>query len=292
MFSRHFGQFLLQEGIVTPQTLSRALARLSDARPLVGILALAKGFMTPAQVREVNRIQKREDKRFGQIAIEKGYLTAEKLEELLSAQKNEHVLLGQILVEDRVLSHEGLLRALELYREKSGLSPEGYEAMTGGDTDRAVASVLAGQPGGKNSLVRIWGELFVRNVIRFVDPAAALDPLAEKGNGGLVTFLQPMKGDREITVFISAEEPVLADLARRFSDLASGAFDEMAREAVGEFLNVSNGLFTVNCSDKGIELDLLPQEEVPGNDPRLRRKPDGLLPLLLPEGILWAGILC
>lgn len=292
MFSRHFGQFLLQEGIVTPRTLSASLARLGEARPLVGILALARGFMSPVQVREVNRIQKREDKRFGQIAIEKGYLTAEKLEELLSAQKNEHVLLGQILVEDRVLSHEGLVRALELYREKSGLSPEGYEAMTGGDTDRAVASVLAGQPGGKNSLVRTWAELFVRNVIRFVDPAAALDPLAEKGNGNLVTFLQPMKGDRELTVFISAEKNVLADLARRFSDLASGAYDEMARAAVEEFLNISNGLFTVNCSDRGIELDLLPQEEVSRDDPRLQKKPDGLLPLLLPEGILWAGIFC
>lgn len=290
MFSRHFGQFLLSERIVASGDLSRAMARLEDARPLVGILAIAKGYMTPAQVREVGAAQKREDKRFGRIAIEKGYLTAEKLEELLSAQKNEHVLLGQILVEDRILSHEGFLRALELFREKSGLTSEGYEAMRGGDADRAVASILTGQPGGKNPLIKVWAEIFVRNIIRFVDPAAALDPLAERDMRGAVAFVQSMKGDRDLTTFISAKEPVMADLARRYTDLADGALDEMALEAIGEFLNVSNGLYTVNCSDRGIELDLLPQEQTSNDDPRICRKPDALLPLLLPEGILWAGI--
>lgn len=292
MFSRHFGQFLLNERIVMPGDLSRAMARLGDARPLVGILAIAKGYMTPAQVREVSALQKSEDKRFGRIAIEKGCLTAEKLEELLSAQQNEHILLGQILVEDRILSHDGFLRALELYREKSGLTSEGYEAVRGGDTDRAVASILAGQPGAKNPLVRVWAEIFVRNIIRFVDPAAALDPLSEKNFRGCVAILQSMKGDREFVTFMAAKEPVMADFARRYTDLATGAMDEMAYEALGEFLNVSNGLFTVNCSDRGVELDLQPQEQVSADDPRICRKPDGLIPLLLPEGILWAGICC
>ena len=290
MFSRHFGQFLLNERMVTPGDLSRAMARLGDARPLLGILAIAKGCMTPDQVREVSAAQKREDKRFGTIAIERGYLTAEKLEELLSAQKNEHVLLGQILVEDRILSHEGFLRALELFREKSGLSDEGYDALRGGDTDRAVSSILAGQPGGKNPLIKVWSEIFVRNIIRFVDPAAALDPLSERDLKDSVVILQSMKGDREFVTFMSAKEPVMADVARRYTDLASGALDEMAFEALGEFLNVSNGLFTVNCSDRGVELDLQPQEQVPPEDPRICGKPDALLPLLLPEGILWAGI--
>ncbi|NLA91779.1 MAG: hypothetical protein GX843_09135 [Synergistaceae bacterium] len=290
MFSRHFGQFLLNERIVTPGDLSRAMGRLGDARPRVGILAIAKGYMTPAQVREVGAAQRKEDKRFGKIAIDKGYLTAEKLEELLSAQKNEHVLLGQILVEDNILSHDGFLRSLELYREKSGFSSEGYEAIRDGDTDRAVASILTGQPGGQNPLIKAWSEIFVRNIIRFVDPAAALDPLAERDMKGSIVFTQSMRGDREFNTFISAKEPVMADLAQRYTDLAAGALDEIALEAIGEFLNVSNGLFTVNCSDRGVELDLLPQEQAPEDDPQVCRKPDALLPLLLPEGILWAGI--
>lgn len=292
MFSRLFGQFLLQEGIITPKTLSAALGRLGEVRPLLGILALAHGYMTPDQVEDVNEAQKREDKRFGQIAIEKGYLVANDLEVLLSAQKNEHVLLGQILVEEGALSHEGFLKALESYREKSGLSSEGYEAVKGNDADRAVASVLAGQPGGEYPLVKSWAALFVRNVIRFIDPGVAIDPFAEKKTAGLRTFFQSMKGDREITVFLSAEEPVFLDLARRFSKFETDGFDDMAEASVGEFLNVCNGLFTVNCSDKGVELDLLPPEQATENNLRLLDRPDALLPLLLPEGILWAGIYC
>lgn len=289
MFSRLFGQFLLQEGVVTPSALSSALGRLGEARPLIGMLALAQGYMTPDQVVEINEEQKKVDRRFGELAIEKGYLSVEQLESIISAQKSEHVLLGQILVRDGILSHEGFLLVLEKYRKSAGLSEEGYEAIKANDVDGVVSSILVGQPGAGKAVVRSWATVFMRSIIRFVDPGAAIDPLAEENYKHLRGFVQRMTGDHRLTVFIAAEDEVFVDLAQRFTNFEIDSYDEMASAAVGEFLNLANGLFTVNCSDEGAELDLLPQESVESIGSLPLRRLDALLPLLLPKGILWAG---
>ncbi|MDI9370123.1 MAG: hypothetical protein GX181_01145 [Synergistaceae bacterium] len=291
MFSRLFGQFLLQEGIVSSSSLSNALGRLGEVRPLIGMLALAQGFMTPDQVLEVNEAQKKVDRRFGELAIEKGYLTVQQLESIISAQKSEHVLLGQILVQDGFMSHEGFLKALELYRTKAGLTDEGYEAVKANDVDGVISSVLAGQPGARRPLVGKWGSVFMKSVIRFVDPGTALDPLAEASYSNLRGFVQRMSGEQRITVFLGAHDDVYVDLARRFTDFEDiVSYDEMAEAGVGEFLNLANGLFTVNCSDEGIELDMHPQEMVERVSSIDMPRPDAVFPFLLPKGLLWTGI--
>jgi len=290
VFSRLFGQFLLHEGYVTANTLSSALGRLDEVRPLIGMLALAQGYMTPAQVEEINEAQKKQDKRFGQLAIEKGYLTVEQLESILSGQKSELVLLGQILVRDGLLSHDGFLMALEKYRKSAGLSEEGYEAVKANDIDGVISSVLSGQPGSGRPVAESWASVFMKGVIRFVDPGAAIDPLAAEHYRDRVAFIQRMRGDRSLFTFMAATEEVFTDLARRFSKFEIDGFDEMAEAAAGEFLNLVNGLFTVNRSDEGIELEMQPQQRLTGSAKLPVKRPDVLLPLLLPKGILWAGL--
>ncbi len=290
MFSRHFGQFLLQEGIVSTSALSSAMGRLGEVRPLIGMLALAQGFMTPGQVVEINAAQKKVDRRFGELAIEKGYLSVQQLESIISAQKSEHVLLGQILVQDGVMSHEGFLKSLEMYRTSTGLTDEGYEAVKANDVEGVIASVLAGQPGAGKALVRKWGSVFMKSVIRFIDPGAAIDPLAEESYLHLRGFVQRMKGDYRISVFVAAEEGVFVDIANRFTDFDIETFDDMAEAAVGEFLNLADGLFTVNCSDEDIDLDMAPQEMVDSISSLGFDRPDAVFPFLLPKGILWAGL--
>jgi hypothetical protein len=151
-------------------------------------------------------------------------------------------------------------------------------------------SILVGQPGSGRPIAKGWASVFMRGVIRFVDPGVAIDPLATEDYDDLRTFVQHMHGDRTLTVFIAAGDDVFIDLARRFSKFEIEGFDEMAEAATGEFLNLVNGLFTVNCSDEGIELDMLPQESLSGAARLPKKRPDVLLPLLLPKGILWAGL--
>lgn len=290
MLCRLFGLFLLRERLVTPSQLSQAFDRLDDVRPLLGILALAAGYMTPEQVQVVHEAQRQTDRRFGEIAIEKGYLTVETLEALLSRQQRKHVLLGQILIDEGVFSHEGFLRALEAYRRSSGLSAESYEAFDSNDVDGAVASLLAGKPGSGQRFVENYVTLFVRNVIRFVDPGVAIDPLAEDLPTGSFAFRQSLTGDRELTVRLDAEKEVFLDLARRYSRMEIPDFDELCQAAVGEFLNLVNGLFTVNCSDSGIELDMSPQEVIRQGVSEQAGPAKASVPLRLPTGLLWLRV--
>lgn len=289
MFSRLFGQFLLQEGVVSASALSSAMGRLGEVRPLIGMLALAQGFMTPAQVVEVSAAQKKVDRRFGELAIERGYLTVQQLESIISAQKSEHVLLGQILVQDGILSHEGFIRVLDSYRRQSGLTDEGFEAVKANDVDAVVRSVLSGRRGPGRALAVEWGVVFMKSLVRFVDPGVAIDPLAEADYKGLRGFVQRISGDQRLTAFMAADDDVLTDVATRSSGLDEETARELGPDAAGEFLNLANGLFTVNCSDEGIELDMMPQETAPSMGSSGIGEPDALLPFLLPRGILWAG---
>ncbi|MBL3593863.1 MAG: hypothetical protein JMJ93_10235 [Synergistaceae bacterium] len=285
MLSRLFGQYLLQERLVTPSQLSHAMAKSAEAWPFLGILALAEGLMTPGQVEETHETQRREDRRFGEIAVERGYLTVENVESLLSRQQSRHILLGQILIEEGIFSHEGFIKALEAYRRDSGLSRSLLDALDRGDVDDAVASLFAGLAD-EDSFLADYVTLFVRSVIRFVDPGVAIDPLAETPPSDLPAFRQVLSGDRDLTVILCGDEEVLLDLAGRYSRMKLDGFDELAQASVGEFLNLVNGLFSVNCSDRTLDLDMAPQEQVPSDDPIRIEERTVHVPLRLPSGLL------
>lgn len=287
MLCRLFGLFLLKERLVTPAQISKAFDRLDDVRPILGVLALASGHMTLEQVEAVHELQRRTDRRFGEIAVEEGYLTVQSLEALLSRQQKKHVLLGQILIDEGLFSHEGFLKALEAYRSSCGLSPATYSAFDDDDFDGAVDALLLGQPAAADHpFIRDYISLFIRNVVRFVDPGVAIDPLAEDLPAEGILFRQTLTGDRELTVLLEADEEVFLDLARRYAPVEIPCFDEMARASIGEFLNLINGLFTVNCSDSGIELDMSPQEII-SRDEAPQEKARASLALRLPTGLLW-----
>ena len=58
--------------------------------------------------------------------------------------------------------------------------------------------------------------------------------------------------------------------------------DTLAKDSIAEFLNVNNGIFIVNMSDRGIELDLTPQTVQ--HSPNLRLLNGCRIPLTLSIG--------
>jgi CheY-specific phosphatase CheX len=48
-------------------------------------------------------------------------------------------------------------------------------------------------------------------------------------------------------------------LAALFAQEPEEEVEDIMEDAVGEFLNLQNGLFAVNMSDKGVELNMEPQ---------------------------------
>ena len=75
--------------------------------------------------------------------------------------------------------------------------------------------------------------------------------------------VQKINGSISFVTAIEAEDNAYIDFAARYAGEPLNCIDEMTNASVGEFLNLQNGLFTVNVSnDSSTELTLTPPEHI------------------------------
>ncbi|WEK54898.1 MAG: hypothetical protein P0Y55_02110 [Candidatus Cohnella colombiensis] len=269
MFARYFGQFLLVEGYVNAVELEHAFQHQAETRVKLGVLAINRGFMSADQVQEVHSSQTRLDKRFGEIAVSLQYLSEAQVDSLLSSQSTAHLSLGQALIDQGSLSFDTFGAALEQYKEKQGLSDEQFEQIAKGGIEPLLAAVLLQDDLTSKHPVGSYINLFAKNMIRFIESHIRLEriSLEEAGTYDWVAHQSIQSGDRSksrITA-IAGSEAAFLELASRYALEPVDAPDEMMKASVGEFLNLHNGIYLVNRSNEGVELDLAPQSVIHGN---------------------------
>lgn len=262
MFSQYFGQYLLNKGILPVEQLRNAIEQERLTKPKLGILAMNAGFMSAAQVEEIHNLQRSMDRRFGEIAVFKGYLTEDRVNALLSEQTNNSLSLGQVVVEKGYLTYSQLETALADYRSESGLSVDQFAALQKSDIEGVVQSSFGFFAcSDMEELCINYNALFLRNISRFLNDIPVVDatlakPLdvSETMKGWLVT--QDISGYANLLTGIIMDDVVLLEIARRFSEEDLLCIDALARDSVAEFLNVHNGIFLVNMSNKGKRFEL------------------------------------
>ena len=262
MFTQFFGNYLFNEKLVTKQQLIEALEMQKFARAKLGVLAINAGYMTAAQVDEVHAEQQRMDKRFGDIAVEKGYMTESQVETLLSNQKQAHLVIGQALVDKGYLTNEQFANALAKYKENNLIEERDFTD----DQNRKIDTIIRNFYifNTFDSDVEFFTEytsLVFKNIIRFIgDDFIPLAPEATSSYKAEKISYQMVNGKGEVFTAIEGTEEAMVEFAKRYSHEEIDSFDELARESVAEFLNLHNGLFTVNMSNnKQMELQLEPQ---------------------------------
>lgn len=262
MFNQYFGQYLFNRGILTAEQLREALTHDQAVRLKMGVLAVNAGFMTADQVEQIHEMQRTKDKRFGELAIEQGYLTLPQMEELLEVQRRRQLTLSQAIVDLGYLRLQELEQVLKDYREQSKFDIQQWQALEASDYDDISRILLDFHSAG--SMGEVYYEyvaLFLRNIIRFLNEDPLLEH-AEEVDGITIHRLvsQSICGEVELFTGLTADDATLLEIGRRYSGEELTALDELALDSVAEFLNVVNGVFCVNASDEGIELDLHPQE--------------------------------
>lgn len=260
MFSQFFGQFLLNKGHLSAEELLSVLDETARTHVKLGTMAVSDRLLTPAQVEEIHTIQAREDKRFGQIALEQGYLTADQLDTLLACQKNEHHQMVQVLFDRQHFNLEELDQIMEDYRESNSLNEEALEALKNGEVDTYVDLFLNLHDAFDADTCRDYVSLYLKSFIRFVDRNIRFETL-RKVEDYQATYLttQVLEGSSRIITGIGGSGDAFMQLAVRFSQEPEEEIEDIMEDAVGEFLNLQNGLFAVNMSDKGVELNMEPQ---------------------------------
>ncbi len=260
MFSQYFGNYLLNKGLVHPDHLREALDFQSSTHLKLGVLAINSGYMNSGQVDEIHEKQKQVDKRFGELAVDMNYMTRMQVDELLSTQKTGHLLLGQALIDQGYLTMLQLQNALDEYKKDYSLDNKQFKALQHDDISIIIDTFVKLKESPHSTVYKDYLVLFVKNVIRFLDESPIVGeclPLEELDPGWYVW--QELFGDLNLTTAISCNEKVFLEIGGKYAGEHLTEMNELAKSSVAEFLNLHNGIFVVNMSNGGMDVDLRPQ---------------------------------
>lgn len=236
MAAKFFGQFLLEKGVIDAAQLLRALEIQRTSNPALGELACEKGMLDAAQAQRINERQRSEDKRFGDIAQSMGLLTSDEVGRLLDEQKSRRKLFGEILVEEGFLDRERLDAELRLHAGERDEAVRSLDAMV-------ATHQLGRRVGGSVSTCNKLFPRLLRTQCQFssvVDPASP--PAVE------VFALVRVAADRPIAIGMACDMAAAQAMAQAFLSIPPEACDDdLARDAVGELVNVLMGYIVKDC---------------------------------------------
>mgnify|MGYP001011508449 CR=1 FL=1 len=290
MLTQFFGNYLLQKKLVTSTELIEGLKYKSILTKKLGVLAVSAGYMTPEEVEDVHTMQASIDKRFAEIAVHMGYLTIPQAEEIIEAQKFGYILLGNSLVELGYVPLKEIHKAIKDYEGAYQLS---YSNLLESNEEKMYEMVQSLYHFPETESINYKKEyvaLLIKNLIRFIgndytllDPEEAL-PESES----LWTSTQSIDGFYNSRTSIVASEDSFIAFASRYAGEECVKIDEFVQASVSDFLNLHNGLFTVNMSNNhNVELSLSPPEIIISDFPS--NKNSYIIPIKYPFGILYCS---
>lgn len=255
MFSKLFGDYLLEKGYISKVQFENVNEKVNSIRVKMGLIAVAEGMMTEAQADNVNRIQAMEDKRFGDIAVEKGYLTEQQVSELLKKQGNSYIQFIQALVDEEIYSLDDINAYLNEYKDEYGYTNLDMEMLKSGDTNKEI-SVLV-RTGDEYADKHL--SLVVKSVIRLIDAKAVVLSTSKVSDISYECFgYQKLAGDFDAFLGFGAEQKAIITVANLFAKEEYTTVDADTYDAVCEFTNCVNGLFASELSNNEVDLDMLP----------------------------------
>jgi len=268
MLSQYFGQYLLNKGILSANQLSKVLELERSVRVKLGILAMDIGYMTALQVGQIHELQKNRDKRFGELAIELGFLTPDQVNILLTAQSQKHLSLSQVIVDQKYLTLAEVNDVLACYKADNHLSDANFEALNQAEVDQIVRFSLDFGKNEKTEIYYTYVALVLRNIVRFLGET----PVVLKNNSVINQqynwfISQNITGKTGLLTGLVLTNTELLTIATRYSEEAVATeVNDYAKDCAAEFLNVINGIYCVNASNSGVELNLEPQLIEPGTN--------------------------
>ncbi len=172
MFGHIFGRFLVEQKMLSQQTLDEVLDVQKRVQVKLGLIAVSEKLLSREQADKINDRQAFEDKRFGDIAVEMGYLTESQVRRLLQLQGNPYLTFIQAMTNLDIMSLEEIENALDLYRRENGLTNTDLEAFKSGDMDRMIPLYVRTEDPLLSGLVGVT----VRTIARLIDSEMAIEP--------------------------------------------------------------------------------------------------------------------
>ncbi|MFA6499402.1 MAG: response regulator, partial [Desulfurivibrionaceae bacterium] len=118
MHTTSFGEYLVNQGIISPQQLEKCL-RIQNKQGLLREYALELDYLHQEHIPAIKAyMDSHPDVRFGEAAVSLGLISASQLRYLLDACTRRKVRIGDILLQEGFISQETLLSALMSFQGK------------------------------------------------------------------------------------------------------------------------------------------------------------------------------
>lgn len=259
MLTQFFGNYLLEKQIINSEQLLEALRHKHDTAQSLDSFAISSGYMTAEEVEDVHNMQTIKDVEFVRLALHMGYLTISQASELEEAQHFGYLLLGHAVIELGFCTQEEMSKIITDYEFDYQLS---FSNCLSFDQDKIQEMIHHYYQFPDSDTVipaEEYAVLLIRNLIRFVGDDFRLSGKLDK-----LPFLpstlevsQNFFGAITGKAAIVGYKDFLDAFANRYACEAIGEDEEYITAALEDFLNLHNGLFSVNLSsnhDMEIEL--------------------------------------
>ncbi len=182
------------------------------------------------------------------------YLTNEELDIALNKQQSEHLILAQTIVNLGYMTITEFEKAIEMYKTLHNISNESFKELKNGKIDDVIYSMLKID----DNEIKDYVTLFYKNIIRFITDEVYISESIKLENNEEYEYLfeQTIRGDKNLYTAYTASNDVLILFSEKYSKEKIDVIDIYTIDVCKEFLNLHNGLFAVNMSNKNIEMKL------------------------------------
>ncbi len=248
MAVKFFGQYLVEQCIVTSNDLLDAI-NLQDKHNLkLGEIALAMGLISSADVQRAHNAQISKDLKLGDLLVEMGFLTIVQLEDIITRQKNTHLYIGEALLQVGALSQDNLQKHLDAFKADQ-------DQYLSDSVELPVASV--------NSLLwEITADLTYKMITRVLGLPFRTGACIQKSviSPNFLLVGMDMSGDVEARYMISVSEGLQKTIARAIlrEESVEEESTEVLEDTVMEFVNIVCGNVAAKASQMGVIMDINP----------------------------------
>lgn len=260
MHTQFFGNFLLNKGVITPEQLVEALKIQANTHKKLGTLAIHSGFMSASEVEDVYITQTHFDKLFGELAVNLGYLTEGQVDNLLTTQLPDYMLLGQILIDQGILTHVDLENLITEYKSVYEIYDLELMEEQRQMVDKLLSDFYLPEDLPHSEHILSYLTLLFNNLVRFIgEDFTTLSVMTLPEVPTNFCIAQEIEGSFSFLSALDMEQDTAIAFASRYVNDEFDEFDDYVRASIEDFLNLHNGLYTVNMSnDFSMELQLLP----------------------------------
>lgn len=248
MAVKFFGQFLVEQGIVTTEALLNAI-NLQDKNNLkLGEMAVSMGLITQEDIQRAHNAQMSKDMKLGDLLVEMGFLTLVQLNDTITRQKNTHLYIGEALVQLGSLTNKELQKQLDAFKaDQAQYVSNGIELpITSKD----------------NKILEMAADLTYKMVTRVLDlqfrPGKCVQTTVIPPN--FMVAAMDLSGDVEARYLISVSEGMQKSIAKAILSEESVDHEsvEILEDTVMEFVNVVCGNVAAKASQMGVVMNINP----------------------------------